>query len=622
MYYIPYNSRKEYHKSLFGAVEEDTEVIYRVVMPRNLSVSAVYFTFKEDGWDGYDRIPMEWERMEGENEEWWRASVTVKNSGLYWYHFEYDTPFGRSFIKRKDGADGSLDGEGRDWQITVYKKDFKTPDFFKGGIIYQIFPDRFCNSKTEKKGVPGDRVLRDDWGNTPCWRPDEKGIVKNNDFFGGDFRGIEEKLDYISSLGVNCIYLNPVFRAQSNHRYDTGDYEVTDPLLGDEKDFRSLCKKAKSKGIRIILDGVFSHTGIDSRYFNFYGSYEGEGAYRSRESEYFDWYKFRNWPDDYECWWGIKILPEVNEENESYLEYITGKNGILRKWLRAGASGWRLDVADELPDVFLDRLRKAVKEENEDALIMGEVWEDASNKFSYSKRRRYLLGDQLDSVMNYPFSEAVIHFVRTGITEGFSEKIMSVLENYPKQVTDVLMNHIGSHDTARIITTLAGEDASGKGREWQFAHHLEGEGLAYGKRLLKIAAAMQFTLPGIPSVYYGDEAGMQGYGDPFNRGCYPWGQEDEELIEYYRLLGKLRRESDCFVDGKFEIISDISGCIAFSRHGKKDSVLVISNRNPHEIDYYTDERWNDAKVLTGGEKYESFVRVPGETSAILRLTIQ
>lgn len=619
MEHIAFNSRLDYHKSKFGAVRQGEEIVFRLVMPRHFQVSSMYLIMFSDSGE-VKKFGFEWERMEGEHEEWWRLSYVANEKGLFFYRFEYDTPYGKQSITKINGCLGALSDRGSNWQLTVYDKNFETPDKFKGGVIYQIFPDRFSRSGKAKKNVPDDRIMQDDIFAMPKWAPDEKGIIHNNDFFGGDLKGIEEKLDYLESLGVSCIYLNPIFMAQSNHRYDTGDYEKIDPLLGTESDFKSLCKKARQKNISIILDGVFSHTGVDSKYFNMYSNYDCVGAYQSRNSEYYNWYKFRNWPDDYVSWWGISILPEVNEENECFLEYISGENGIIRKWLRAGASGWRLDVADELPDVFLDRLRSTVKSENPDAYILGEVWEDASNKTSYGVRRRYLQGDQLDSVMNYPFYEAICRFVRTGDTDGFGETILSVLENYPKPCVDVLMNHIGTHDTARIVNVLAGEDSIGRDRKWQSEHPLDKQQLRHGKKLLKIAAALQFTLPGIPSVYYGDEAGLQGYSDPFNRRFYPWGEEDGDLLDYYRLLGKTRHRFDCFKDGGFEMVSDAHGCIAYIRCGKKDIVMTVANRNLHEIDYYMPDGLEIDEVLFGGDSGEGFVKIPAETACLLRLT--
>ena len=441
----------------------------------------------------------------------------------------------------------------------------------------------------------------------------------NNDYFGGDLKGIEQKLDYIRSLGVSCIYLNPIFEAHSNHRYDTGDYTKIDSLLGTQEDFESLCKKAGSLGIKIILDGVFSHTGCDSKYFNEYGRYDTVGAYQSQSSEYYGWYKFKNWPDDYLSWWGIKLLPEVIEENPGFIEYITGENGIARKWLKCGAAGWRLDVADELPNVFLDSFRKAVKAENPDALVMGEVWEDASNKFSYGQQRRYLTGKQLDSVMNYPFAGAVIDFVRTGIAEVFSSRVMTIIENYPKQVLDVLMNHISTHDTMRAITALAGESCEFRDRYWQSTHSLDENAYRYGIQLMKMATAVQFTLPGVPSIYYGDEAGMQGYKDPFNRCCYPWGNENTELLEWYKKLGEIRRANKCFVDGKLEILSCVAGCVAYSRKKDENAILVISNSNPHPITYYVKDEWSNSEDLLGNSYVRgTLVDIGAKSTVILK----
>lgn len=597
--YIPYNSRLEYHKSIFGAVKTHQTVTFRIILPRDFCCHAAKLVIRKAEESDYRYINMQWDCMEGYGEEWWKLDFSAEDAALYFYHFEYDTSWGTSRIFHFGNGIASIQSEGEDWQLTVYDEDFRTPEWLKGGVIYQIFPDRFAFSEKKKQSVPSDRILRTDRDGDPYWKPTAEGKVLNNDYFGGDLRGIEQKLDYLKSLGVTCIYLNPIFEAQSNHRYDTADYERIDPLLGTEKDFCSLCRSAEKLGIKIILDGVFSHTGDDSKYFNRYSRYDSLGAYQSKSSPYFGWYKFNEWPDDYESWWGIKILPEVIEENPDFIDYITGSNGIARKWLRLGAAGWRLDVADELPDVFLDSFRKAVKEEKSDALVLGEVWEDASNKSSYGKLRRYLLGDQLDSVMNYPFANAVIDFIREANAELFASRVMSIVENYPKEVLDVLMNHISTHDTMRAITALAGESCSFRDRKWQSTHSLDEKDYAYGVRLLKSASAMQFALPGVPTVYYGDEAGMQGYKDPFNRRCYPWGEENSELIEWYKTLGKIRAENSVFKDGRFEILSSVAGCVAFSRKKDGEAILVISNSNPHPITYYVRSEWCDAEDLLG-----------------------
>ncbi len=617
--YIPYNSRYEYHKSVFGAIETDREVVFRIVLPRDFCCHHARFIIKKDNDFFEQHIEMQWDCMQGDSEEWWRVSFTPHESGLYEYRFEYDTPWGTSRIYNDSDGIGKLRSEGKSWQLTVYDKGFETPDWLKGGIIYQIFPDRFAFSGEAKTSVPNDRVLRNDREGEPYWRPDKNGKVLNNDYFGGDLKGIEQKLDYLKSLGVTCIYLNPIFEAHSNHRYDTADYTKIDPLLGNEDDFKALCKSAEKAGMKIILDGVFSHTGCDSKYFNIYARYDTVGAYQSKSSKYFNWYKFKKWPDDYLSWWGIKLLPEVIEENPDFIEYIAGENGIARRWLRLGASGWRLDVADELPDTFLDSFRKAVKAEKPDALVMGEVWEDASNKCSYGERRRYLLGEQLDSVMNYPFAGAVIDFVRLASAELFASRVMTIVENYPKQVLDTLMNHISTHDTMRAITALAGESCEYRDRYWQSVNHLSAEAYNEGIKLMKMASAMQFTLPGVPSIYYGDEAGQEGYKDPFNRYCYRWGKENAELLEWYKKLGKIRNSNTCFVDGKFEILSSVAGCVAYSRRAADSAVLVIANSNSHAITYCVKDEWGDCEDLLGNSYVRgTLVDINAKSTVILK----
>lgn len=617
--YIPYNSRLEYHKSIFGAVKTGQTVTFRIILPRDFCCHAAKLLIKKAEDAQYSYINMQWDCMEGVGEEWWKIDFTAEDAALYKYHFEYDTSWGTSRIYHVGNGLAAIKGEGDDWQLTVYDKNFHTPEWLKGGIIYQIFPDRFAFSGTNKQNVPSDRVLRTNRDGDPYWIPTAEGKVLNNDYFGGDLKGIEQKLGYLKSLGVTCIYLNPIFEAQSNHRYDTADYEKIDPMLGTERDFKSLCQSAEKLGIKIMLDGVFSHTGDDSKYFNRYSRYDSVGAYQSENSPYYNWYKFNKWPDDYESWWGIKILPEVNEDNPDFIEYITGKNGIARKWLRLGASGWRLDVADELPDEFLDEFRKAVKEEKNDCLVLGEVWEDASNKSSYGKLRRYLLGEQLDSVMNYPFAGAVIDFIRDANAELFASRVMSIVENYPKEVLDVLMNHISTHDTMRAITALAGESCAYRDRRWQSTHSLDEKEYRYGMKLLMAASAMQFALPGVPTIYYGDEAGMQGYKDPFNRRCYPWGKENEELVEWYKKLGEIRSKNSVFKDGKFEILSAVAGCVAFSRKNDDEAILVISSSNPHPITYYVKSEWCDAYDLLGnGRVAANMVDIEEKSTVILK----
>lgn len=591
-----FNSRDKSYKSIRSAIATDEQCKFRIIVPRDCRCSCATLAITKDGENEETAYyGMFWAGMCGDYHEYWELHFSATTPGLYFYHFELDTPWGKSLIMNTGNGIGDFSAQGNEFQQTVYDKNFKTPDFLKGGIIYQIFPDRFYHSGAEKKNVPSTRVFRR-WGETPYWKEEQMNGIWNNDYFGGDLKGIEEKLPYIADLGVSCIYINPIFEAHSNHRYDTADYEKIDPLLGTEEDLKSLCKTAKEKyGISIILDGVFSHTGCDSKYFNLYNHYNTLGAYNSTESPYFSWYKFINWPDDYHAWWGIKLLPEVIEEDESYRNYICGKDGILRKWLRCGISGWRLDVADELPDIFLDDLRKAVKEENENAVIIGEVWEDATNKFAYGQRRKYLLGEELDSVMNYPFADAVLNFVRYGHGEYFFDSVMNIVENYPPQVLNVLMNHIGTHDTERAITRLAGPDNEGRGRDWQFANNeLPSYDYLKGISMMKMASLIQFTLPGVPSIYYGDEIGMQGMKDPFNRACMQWDNQNEELLKWYKRLGQIRNGAKALIDGEFVPVFCENSAIAYERVSSDNSVLVAVNNNDEETKLFVGEKWNNA----------------------------
>ena len=589
-----FNSRKIEYKDKIRAIATDEKVKLRIIVPRSMKCcGATLCVVKENESPAY--YSMFWAGMCGDDNEYWELHFFATTPGLYWYHFELDTPWGRSFVRNVGRGVGDFAPDASDFQQTVYDKNFKTPDWLKGGIIYQIFHDRFYSSGTEKHDVRPSRVMRR-WGDEPFWREEQMNGIWNNDYFGGDLKGIEEKLLYLANLGVTCIYLNPIFEANSNHRYDTADYEKIDPLLGTEDDLKSLCKTAREQyGISIILDGVFSHTGCDSKYFNIYSNYDDVGAYNSKESPYYPWYKFINWPDEYHSWWGIKLLPEVIEETPEYREYICGKNGILRKWLKCGISGWRLDVADELPDVFLDDLRRAVKDENSDAVIIGEVWEDATTKLAYGERRRYLLGEQLDSVMNYPFADAVLNFVKFANADAFIDSVMSIIEKYPPQVTNVLMNHIGTHDTERAITRLAGENCEGYGRHWQHEHNKLSDYDYYrGVSMMKIASLIQYTLPGVPSLYYGDEIGMQGMKDPFNRACMDWYEPNTELHRWYKRLGEIRRGCKAFERGSFVPIYCSYKTVAYLRSGDNNEVLVAVNLDENAVDINVGSQWDNA----------------------------
>jgi len=523
---------------------------------------------------------------------WYRFLVKVMQDGeiksLYYGNNEENT-----------GGKGRLgyEGEIEPYQITVYRAS-EVPEWYTGGIVYQIFPDRFArdadwrervekaNEHVNSRRSDIKRTVIEDWSQPAYYERDDKNRVVEWPMYGGSLRGIEENLDYIKSLGVTAIYLNPVFEATSNHRYDTGDYMRIDPALGTDEDFRSLAKAAEKRGVRLILDGVFSHTGNDSIYFDRFGNYTSpadgdaepaaKGAWGNEDSPYRSWYKF----DDsekygYKSWWGVEDLPEVDENDPGYRKFMLDADGVVARWLRMGASGWRLDVADELPDSFIEGVRERVRKTKPEGLLIGEVWEDASNKISYGERRRYLSGDELDGTMNYPLRDILLDYVNYTIGSGkAAEKLMSLKENYPPENFYAALNLIGSHDRERIITAMAAE-----------------EDYDSAVRKVRLLSTLQFALPGVPCVYYGDEAGLTGGADPANRSGYPWGFENLDLGYHYRMLGLLYQEHPALRNGAFRMLSGTCGIsddvFAFTLSGKdaggaEETLIVLANRSYSE----------------------------------------
>lgn len=505
----------------------------------------------------------------------WTIALSIEEIGLYYYTFSIEN---LGYVSCGYLEMGRLSDVPQGFLLTVSSKDYCTPEWFKGGVMYQIFPDRFYRVGNMPDIVG--RIRREDWGGEPSFRPNEKGKVLNNDFFGGNFRGIEEKLPYLQHLGVTTIYLNPVFEAASNHRYDTSDYKKLDPFLGNEEDFTQLVSTAKNQGIFVILDGVFNHTGDNSVYFNKYGQYPSIGAYQSKDSPYYSWYSFQEFPDKYSSWWGIDILPEVNENSEDYQNFIFGEGGVLKKWLSFGIGGYRLDVADELPDFFLKNLRKSVKESNPNAIIIGEVWEDASNKIAYSKRREYLQGYELDSVMNYPLKDAIIGYIQTGNALQLLHAVRVLIDHYPKETVDALMNILGTHDTSRILTVLGGIYCANKEEMSKKSAFLSQKAKERAIEKLKMAAVLQYTLPGVPCIYYGDENAQEGHIDPFCRRCYDWNNQNIDLIDFYAKLGAIRKEfREIFKDGDFVELTTKDGLVYFKRENQAGSIYVYVNNS-------------------------------------------
>ncbi len=474
--------------------------------------------------------------------------------------------------------------DGESWQITVYEQDFRDPESIKGKVFYQIFPDRFCEG-VENKPMPfADRLYQADKHAEPFWQPNEIGGHLNEDYFGGDLEGIQHKAPLPARDGRGLLYLNPIFEAHSNHRYNTADYLNVDPLLGTNEDFEALCTAAKKYGIGIVLDGVFSHTGSDSRYFNREGRYGEGGAYRDPNSPYRSWYDFDpKYKGGYRSWWGFETLPEVNEETPSYVEFITGPGGVIDTWLRRGAAGFRLDVADELPDEFIEKVRAAVKRVSPEKFLLGEVWEDATTKFGFNKRRTYLLGKGLDSVMNYPFKNAVLDFVKGKPAEQAMTEILTICEHYPAPAMDTALNFLSTHDTERALTVIADEPANGRGRAWQSGRCVTGDAYEEGLLRLRMAYAIIYTLPGVPCLYYGDEIAMQGYRDPFNRAFFRWDAHEQRLRPVLAQLAQLRHTCEAFRTGQLRVLRAEDGILHYQRVGKVETAEIIVNRTEHII---------------------------------------
>ena len=525
-----------------------------------------------------------------------------------WYKFRLLGDFGERLLCVDGGGHLSEvraeNGEG--FRLTVFKRGFETPEWFQRGIMYQIFPDRFgfSNDGTAEKGIEYHRAL----GQTPDFHGSIAEPVKwqarsfekdyaPDDFYGGTLKGVIEKLPYLKSLGISIIYFNPVVEARSNHRYDTSDYSKVDPILGSVDDYVNLCEQAAALGIRIINDGVFSHTGADSIYFNRFGSYSTLGAYQSKDSEFYPWYDFRSFPDDYRCWWNFRDLPEVEEANPVWQEHIiTGDDSIVKAWLRRGASGWRLDVADELPDEVLGLIRSSAKSEKPDSVIIGEVWEDAVIKESYGSRRNYALGYSLDSVMNYPFRSFVIDFA-CGRINAFElrDRLNSQKHNYPAPMYLALMNLLGSHDVERLHTALVPNLSTGSmSREQQAAITISDEAKAIADARQKLCAAIQYLVPGVPCLYYGDEESLDGARDPFNRA--PFEPSRSGLHNFYAKLAEIRNGNAAVKFGRMKIITPSADIFIIIREYESERITCVINRGSRAYSLHN----SYASLLSGG----------------------
>ena len=546
------------------------------------------------------------------------TSFTPSQTGVLWYSFDIEASDGA--VWRYGAQPGWTTGEGAfaygeppSFQITVYKPREHKPEWYRNGIVYQVFPDRFFRGSdwreradaalSRPRGGGPERGLVEDWNTPPTYQRDGKGAITRWDFYGGTLEGVREKLRYLKDLGITVIYLNPIFEAASNHRYDTGDYMMVDPMLGDTESLRRLCVDAAEMGISVILDGVFNHTGADSRYFNKFGTYSDVGAYQSPDSPYRSWYTIHD-DGSYESWWGVPDLPAVNEDDPSYHEYICGRNGVVRTWLRSGVRGWRLDVADELPDGFIADIKSALLAERPDGLLLGEVWEDASNKTAYGKLRQYFEGAELDGTMNYPFRTAILAFMRNEIkAPELARRLEQLRENYPRDAFYQALNLLGSHDRERLFTMLGGApNPDTLSPEECERYRLDDNARSLAKSRLWDAALLQMTLPGVPCIYYGDEQGMEGYRDPYNRAPFPWDGGDKDCYTIVRNALALRKTLPVLVDGEFAPFAAADDVFGFWRSDKDNSVCVLVNgslSNAHTVQVPTVTGMEVSDVISG-----------------------
>lgn len=618
---IYHNSQQLKYRKPFGAVEVGTSVYLAIEV---FGAKNVLLCFATDGGET-TFYPME--RSE-DNPAIYEINMEMPDEpGLCWYYFQLDIGSNRYYYGTASdglGGEGSLSNlKVTAFRITVYEHQ-SVPEWYKNGIVYQIFPDRFARGKDWQERVrlsahPDDwqgpsRIICQDWKDKPFYTKDAAGAVTRWPFFGGTLMGIQEKLPYLESLGVSVIYLNPIFEASSNHRYDTADYMKIDPMLGDEEGFKELCAVAKQHGIRIILDGVFNHTGRDSRYFDYFANYGGKGAYWDIYSPYRSWYRFTPEDPGYECWWGVPDLPNIEENDSSYQDFICGENGVVRHWIRAGASGWRLDVVDELPDFFVEKIRSAMKEENPDSLLMGEVWEEATTKVSYGERRKYFLGKELDSTMHYPFKDAAIDFALGRINSiDFSRSMMNIAESYPRENFYACLNLAGSHDSVRLLTVLGEAKDIPEADKENFM--LDEWYHAIGTKRERLVNALRFAMPGVPCIYYGDEAGLEGLEDPYCRGTYPWGNEDKEIMKNYLFWTSFYNENQVLKDGEFKIFENGKECVGITRYyfGEgfladqiREYITVLVNRSLTQNAYYEGHSIAplDVLIIKNGEVIE------------------
>lgn len=588
-----------YNKTPRGACKVGDVVTYTLKVSKFINVYNVYFVMHRDGEQ--DKGVKMTLTLTDDMYACYEIKIKFDNIGHFWYHFYVEGDSGVQLI-RGENLDAVVSNDNSDYLQLVYGEKSHIDESFRKGIIYHVFVDRFNRSGevTPREGLN----LIDDWEMPVEKEYDDNNERVNRNCYGGNLQGIIDKIPYFKELNVSTLYLSPIFEAHSSHKYNIGDYSKVDSMFGDETILKKLIKECKKNKINVILDGVFNHTGSDSIYFNKNGRYPGLGAYQSTTSPYYNWYDFNTFPYDYSCWWGIKSLPQTNE-NSGFFDYIAGDNGIIEKYMSLGLGGFRLDVVDELSNKFMKAICQKIKQVNNKGMVIGEVWEDASLKIAYDERKEYFLGGNLDSVTNYPMKNAILEYVKYGNVNNFVNTTNFILDQYPKDIQNNLMNIIDTHDTVRALTYLGAPNYISEYEDYR----LDSEEKVVAFEKLKLATLLQYTIMGIPTVFYGDEVGMEGTKDPYCRGTYPWGKEDLTILEWYRKLGNLRN-NEVLIDGDMNIKYAKDGALIFERVKGEHKIIVAVNLGEEEINlslqrdmdnYFTGEHLSGGVSLKSGK---------------------
>lgn len=511
------------------------------------------------------------------------VDIDLKTRAIYRYYCSYTANEVKKHIKNVETTSVDRITHGEMFKMSV---NYEVPRWAKGKIQYHIFVDRFRRGSNEPLVEMPRRTIHRDWNEEMVIGPDSNGIW-NADFYGGDLKGIEKSLKYIKSLGTSIIYLSPIVWSQSNHRYDTSDYENVDPYAGCNEDLKSLCDKAHSMGMKVVLDAVFNHTGNDSKYFNEYGTFDSVGAFQSRDSSYNSFYR-KNSKGEFDYWWGMKNLPVCDGNSREWQEYICGVGGVIDKWFSLGIDGLRLDVADELTDEFIEMIRVAVKRNKEDGFILGEVWKNPMRM-----GRGYIeSGKGMDSVMNYTLIDAIIRYFKYGDVNKLAYIIRDIKNEYPEGTINALMNFTSTHDISRAIN-IFGSNLFLEYGEWAWNPSIQNnvecskfklstEEYKRGREIYEAYMFLLTFMPGIVSIFYGDEVGLEGLGNLANRKVYPWGHRDKKLLEYFRELGRIRNSEKFLETADLNIYDINKDYMMFEREADEEKVLVIVSRVPEE----------------------------------------